>query len=158
MATQTSMLDEQGNFHWNYLKCKDLQVPSQENFKTFHVYREGQVLVRGGSAAELRRLCEELNLKGDGEPGTSRDMGQLKAAGCLIEVVNDDAAFVAARTAYYVESSRRESDFKRALFEREGLSDNPKVEACYSKAYERGHSVGLAEVASIFIDLAELIR
>lgn len=158
MTTQTAMLDEHGNFNWDYLKCKDLQYPSPENFRTCHVYRDGQVLVRGGIAADLRRLCVELKLKDDSEPAPSRDITQLKAAGCLIEMVNDDASFVAARTVYHDESSRREGEFKRALFEREGLTGNSKVEACYSKAYERGHSAGLAEVANIFIDLADLIR
>lgn len=158
MENQNSIMDADGGFKWDYLQCKDLKYPSPENFWAKHVYRGGAVLVRAGTAADLRNLCDKLSLKYDGETSPSRDMNLLKAAGCLVEQVFDDAAFLAARTAYHAETSRREVDFKRALFEREGLTDNPRVEACYSKAYERGHSTGFSEVANIFIDLADLIR
>ena len=158
MDNQHSIMDANGGFKWDYLQCKDLQYPSPEHFRTNHVYRGGQVLARFGTVVDLRNLCTELGLKAGGDTSLGRDISLLKAAGCLVEQVSDDTAFIAARTAYHTETSRREVDFKRALFEREGLTDNPKVEACYSKAYERGHSAGLAEVANIFIDLADLIR
>ncbi len=132
--------------------------PSPENFKTTHVYGDGYVLLRHATAEDLHQMCIERGYKREDEAASSRDLGLLKNAGLVLETVTNDKNFYAARTAYHAESSRREADFRVALFAREGLTDNPKVDACYSKAYERSHSAGLAEVANTFIDLADLIR
>ena len=50
-----------------------------------------------------------------------------------------------------------EEEFKQALFEDLGISDNPKRELLYSKAYEMGHSSGFSNIYSYASDLVELI-
>jgi hypothetical protein len=47
--------------------------------------------------------------------------------------------------------------FKTDLFEDLGIQDHPKKELLYSKAWERGHAHGFAEVYNHACDLAELI-
>jgi hypothetical protein len=158
MTATTDILDLDGHFKWDYLKCHDLTYPSLDDFKTTHVYKDGEVILRGGTPDQVHALCVERKLKDAAEPASSRDRGLLRNAEYVLETTTNDADFYAARSAYHEESSRREVGFKVALFEREGLTDNPKVELLYSKAYERSHSAGLAEVANTFIDLAELIR
>jgi hypothetical protein len=146
------------SFEWDYLRCADLKYPVATDFQMMHVYRNGAVVLRQGSHADVHSLCVQNGLKKDSEVACAKDLGLLREAGYLVEAQEDSAAFYAARTEYHKESSRRQASFKQALFEREGLSDNPRAELCYSKAYERSHSKGLAEVANTFIDLAELIR
>lgn len=158
MTHENDILDPHGAFQWNYLKCTDLRYPALNDFRTHHVYGDGYVVLRHATAAEVHLACVERDYKKADEPASSRDLSLLKSAGLVVQTVTNDAAFLAARSAYHAESARREADFKVALFAREGLADNPKAEACYSKAYERSHSVGLAEVANTFIDLADLIR
>jgi hypothetical protein len=158
MAPENDILDPSGSFKWDFLQCKDLAYPSPGNFKTHHVYGDGYVLLRHATALEVHGMCVERDYKKADEPVSGRDLNLLTSAGLVVQTVTDDAAFIAARSAYHAESARREADFKVALFAREGLTDNPKVEACYSKAYERSHATGLADVANTFIDLADLIR
>jgi hypothetical protein len=51
-----------------------------------------------------------------------------------------------------------EVEFKAELLKRLELEGNPKADKLYSMAWDRGHSSGLSEVASIAENLAELIR
>lgn len=146
------------SFEWDYLRCADLKYPVADDFQLVHIYRNGEVVIRSGALSTVHALCVEQGLKQSTESATLKDLNLLRDAGYLVEVHEDRAAFYAARTEYHQESSRRQAAFKLALFEREGLTDNPRAELCYSKAYERSHSKGLAEVANTFIDLAELIR
>jgi hypothetical protein len=154
----TDVLDNDGHFRWEYLKCMDLVYPAPDDFKTTHVYKDGEVVLKHGTPAQVHELCVERKLKDAAEVASARDLGLLRNAGFVLETHTNDAAFYAARAAYHDESARREVEFKAALFAREDLTNNPKVELLYSKAYERSHSTGLAEVANTFIDLAELIR
>jgi hypothetical protein len=158
MTATIDILDPDGQFNWDYLKCLDLDYPSLEGFKTTHVYKNGAVVLNAATATAVHELCVESKLKSTAAAASSRDLGLLQSAGYVLESATNSAAFYAARNAYHAESARRESNFKMVLIAREGLTDNPKVELCYSKAYEQAHSAGLAEVANKFIDLAELIR
>jgi hypothetical protein len=146
------------SFEWDYLRCADLKYPVSTDFQMMHVYRSGEVILRDSTSAAIHVLCVQNGLKNSTEQAGSKDLGLLRDAGYLVEVQEDSAAFYAARTEYHNESSRRQVAFKQALFEREGLTGNPRAELCYSKAYERSYSKGLDEVANTFIDLAELIR
>lgn len=156
--TNSSLDAAAESFQWNYLRCADLKYPVASDFQLIHVYRGGEVLLKNGTQDLVHSFSVEQGLKKHAEAPGPKDISLLREAGYLIEVTEDTPAFYAARTAYHNESSRRQAAFKAALFEREGVADNPRAELCYSKAYERSHSKGLAEVANTFIDLAELIR
>lgn len=154
----TENMEQADSFEWDYLRCADLKYPVAADFQKMHVYRAGAVVTRNCPPEGLHALCVQLGLKKHIDAPGSRDIALLQNSGYLVEAVDDSAAFYTARTVYHRESSRRQAAFKQALFEREGLTDNPRAELCYDKAYERSHSKGLAEVANTFIDLAELIR
>lgn len=62
------------------------------------------------------------------------------------------------KDAYQEETIRVNALFKQDVFDDLGISDNPKRELLWSKAYERGHSAGMHEVYLIADDLVELIR
>lgn len=48
--------------------------------------------------------------------------------------------------------------FKKELFDELGISDNPKREMLFSKAWEQGHGCGYAEVYNYACDLVDLIQ
>ena len=48
--------------------------------------------------------------------------------------------------------------FKKELFDELGISDNPKREMLFSKAWEQGHGCGYAEVYNYARDLVDLIQ
>ena len=62
-----------------------------------------------------------------------------------------------AMLEYKKEEARLLEIFKNDAFEYLGISDNPKRELLYSKAWEEGHSSGLREVFEWMEDLSELI-
>ncbi len=62
------------------------------------------------------------------------------------------------RDAYHAEESRLTEMFKTDLYEEYGVSDNPKRNVLFSKAWSMGHSSGLNEVLNYFDDLVELIQ
>lgn len=62
------------------------------------------------------------------------------------------------RAAYIEEGTRLNEAFRTALFEEYDVTNNPKVEQCYSLAYEFGHGSGHNEVAIYFADLVVLIK
>lgn len=50
------------------------------------------------------------------------------------------------------------SAFKKELLKKLEIEKHPKADLLYSMAYERGHSSGFLEIATIASGLAELIR
>ena len=59
---------------------------------------------------------------------------------------------------YRDETFNLQDKFKEDLFVEYKVENNPKRELLYSKAWQRGHSAGLNEVALHFSDLVELIQ
>lgn len=62
-----------------------------------------------------------------------------------------------ARRKYRAEMTKIQDDFQNALYEEYGVKDHPKREKMYSKAWERGHSSGYAQVESEFEEIVELM-
>jgi len=59
--------------------------------------------------------------------------------------------------AYREDEGRLREEFKQDLFEELGITQNPKREALWSKAWGEGHHAGLGEVLSEASDLVDLI-
>jgi len=67
------------------------------------------------------------------------------------------AQFKTDRNAWYQESTRLREEFKKDLFEELGITGHPKAEQFYSMCYEKNHSSGLSDVASIARDFVDLL-
>lgn len=52
----------------------------------------------------------------------------------------------------------RMEEFKNDLFEELGITNNPKREKLFNKAWEHGHAYGFYEVYNVACDLVELIE
>lgn len=59
--------------------------------------------------------------------------------------------------AHNAENARIAAEFRKDLFDDLGITDNPKRDLLYAKAYERGHSSGYSEIANVAYDLVDLI-
>lgn len=62
---------------------------------------------------------------------------------------------------YYQHLAREQEildSFKADLLAEHGVTNNPKAEMAYQKAWEHGHHAGLQEVAIYFEDFVELIK
>lgn len=67
-------------------------------------------------------------------------------------------AFRVELAHYHAISAALEAEFKSDLEAYFGVSNHPKRDLLYHKAWERGHSAGLSEVANVYSDLVELIQ
>ena len=68
------------------------------------------------------------------------------------------AAYDAARREHGAESGRLTALLQADLEAEYGVTGHPKAELLWSKAYDRGHSSGMGEVISVWVDLVELIQ
>lgn len=59
---------------------------------------------------------------------------------------------------YQTEYQSNIQRFKQDLFDELSISDNPKRELLYAKAWDHGHSAGLYDVYNVAQDLVELIE
>jgi hypothetical protein len=78
-------------------------------------------------------------------------------ATAVLEKATRDAAYKEAKTAYNAETARLMQQFKADMFEDLGITDNPKADKLYAKAWDYGHSSGLREVYNYAADLVDLI-
>ena len=58
---------------------------------------------------------------------------------------------------YYAKDKELADQFKVDLYEEYGVTNNPKNDLLFSKAYELGHSAGYQEIENYFSDLVDLI-
>lgn len=70
----------------------------------------------------------------------------------------EQEAYKAKREAYNAETNRQLERFEADLAKEHGVETHPKRGALWSKAWERGHSAGLTEVALDYEDLVELLQ
>lgn len=77
---------------------------------------------------------------------------------CVVETEVDGVAYKLAIDAYHAAEQAVYDNFKNDLFADLGISDNPRRQVLFSKAWERGHSSGLREIYNVACDLVELIE
>ncbi len=148
------------------LRGKDLIYPTKEHYSIMHVYRYGNILATittENVAKEAMRLDNHLMVlhKIDTGVGLSHDFskirGDFKKLGIAYEIEVDVETFNHASDEYRDTINYRIGIFKKELYEYHGVTDNPKADAVYERAYDRGHSSGFNEVSSNFGDLVDLI-
>ena len=148
------------------LRGKDLIYPTKEDYARIYVYFRGNVLANittGNIGEEAKRLDEYLATQDihTGIMGLSHNFSkikvELKKLGLTIETDIDQDALSYAKNEYGAAISKRIDAFRKELYEYYGVTDNPKADAVYDKAYDHGHSAGFGEVAAYFGDLVDLI-
>lgn len=70
----------------------------------------------------------------------------------LIKIVNERCEYQKQREIELF------NEFKQDLFEELEITDNPKRDLLFEKAWDRGHSYGFYEVYNTALDLVELIK
>ncbi len=84
------------------------------------------------------------------------EFAAVKAA--LAKYEADMATYKATRDAYNAENSRLQTKFREDVEAENGMTDHPKRDLLWSKAWERGHSSGFSDVLSAYDDLVELVK
>ena len=123
------------NFDTKY--TSKVSYPRIAEYKRYFVYRKGEVIFKG--------TAQEFNKQ------------KLDKSG-VVEEVLDEEKYREAIRLYHKDQERLNEEFQTELFALHGVTGNPKAQTCYGIAYERGHSGGYGEVASVFAELVELIK
>jgi hypothetical protein len=114
-----------------------LPFPNKADFTIVHGYKAGVVVF----SIPLKDITDEL-----------------KASASITENVTDKEAYEAARAAFRAETAALNEKFRDDLYDEYGVTGHPKAAMVFDKAWERGHSEGLENVANHFSDLVELIQ
>lgn len=122
-----------------YYSTRTLSYPSKDDFGTVYVYRGGRTVYQGPLS-------------------TWSEHKEQYAVGFTIEKEYDRDAWLNARAVYNTEGARLAEEFKRDLFEDNGVTDNPKAEKAYTIAYNMAGSHGYSDIKDAFEDLVELIK
>ncbi len=148
------------------LSGKDLSYPQKKEFTTLYVYHRGTVLaiINATNIVEeatiLDAKLEELGIA-VGNKGLPENISELPqklfSLGVVVEKVVNTDVYRMAKDGHDTIIRARVSEWKKELYEYYGVTDNPKADAVYEKAYDRGHSYGYGEVSSSFGNLVDLI-
>lgn len=124
-----------------------LPMPCKPDYTTTFYYSKGKV--------EAIEKPGYRPIRPDANGGT--EVSRTALAHCVTEKVLDEDAYAKAQWAYNNEKALLMEQFVRDLYADLGISNHPKRERLFSKAWERGHAYGLSEVYSVAQDLVELI-
>jgi hypothetical protein len=115
--------------------------PIREDYTTYYFYHKGESVKIEPNGPNKKDLIDYYHNKG-----------------WIKERHFDEEAYKEA-LEYFREGEREvEREFKKDLFEKLGIEDNPKKDKLYDKAYEMGHSGGFTEIYNYAVDLVELIE
>lgn len=133
---------------FEYYSNRDLYYPSKADFK------EQKLFVKTPVASGMNNILEYLNLSDVDDISKYLKINSQY----IIETFYNEEAYKESLKQYRTISNARDAEFRRELFEEAGVTDNPKADILFSKAWEQGHSSGYSEVYNIFYDLLELIQ
>lgn len=88
----------------------------------------------------------------------TKDAKFCQSCGKPLDYDAREMAYREKRKEYWREDGLLFSQFKCDLEAENGMADNPKREALFSKAWEHGHSSGLCDVLFWYEDLLELVK
>ena len=126
---------------FEYYSKHEVPYPTKSEYtKTFY-YKNGE---RVGASYPASGLYTDLSPE------------ELKQ--CVKETVLDEKAYKKKLSEWRVSESKLLMEFKKDLFEDLGITNNPKNELLFSKAWEHGHSAGFHEVYGYACDLVALIE
>ena len=131
----------------NFDKYKPtLPYPVQTHVR--YIYEKGKCTHKLYTEEEYRTYVDEWRAKNNtriGSPTNER-------------VETNVTKYKKLKREYEAEERRLMEQFQTDLYEEFGVTDNPKRELLYSKAWDEGHYAGLSEVYCVFRNMVDLIQ
>jgi hypothetical protein len=121
---------------YDYYRTTSVSIPKQDDYLTIYYYRKGVMV-------GMKRQFDD-----DFEPPKN----------CVEEKVLDEISFNAHMKHYQEENLRLQNEFRNDLIEQYKMSNHPKANQLFNKAWDMGCSGGLEEVEYYFRDLVELFQ
>jgi hypothetical protein len=121
----------------SYYQTTSVSIPKQDDYMTIYYYRKGVMVgMKVGPQEE------------DFEPPKR----------CVEEKVLDEVSYNAHLNHYYEEQDKLKNQFREDLIAEYHMTNHPKANKIFDKAWELGHSKGHEEVEYYFQDLTELFQ
>jgi hypothetical protein len=120
----------------SYYQTTSVSIPKQDDYMTIYYYRKGVMV-------GIKRQFDE-----DFEPPKR----------CVEEKVLDEVSYSAHMDHYYEEQDKLKNQFREDLIAEYHMTNHPKANKIFDKAWELGHSKGHEEVEYYFQDLTELFQ
>jgi hypothetical protein len=122
-----------------YYSTNPVPYPSRKEFTEVYAYKKGETVFHG----TLPEFEIWENQKGN--------------TAATNEKIIDENGYKKAYAAYREKDYDLKQEFQADLLEEYGVTDHPKAELCFQKAWDEGHSCGYESVKGCFDDLVELI-
>ena len=121
---------------FSYYQTTSVSIPKQDDYTTIYYYKQGVMV-------GMKRQFED-----DFQPPKN----------CVEEKVLDESSYNAHMKHYQEENLRLQNEFRRDLIKKYNMSNHPKANKLFDKAWDMGCSNGLEEVEYCFCDLLELFQ
>jgi hypothetical protein len=120
-----------------YYQTTSVSIPRQDDYMTIYYYRKGVMVgMKVGKVED------------DFQPPEN----------CVEETVLDEVSYNAHMKHYHEERQRLENEFREDLIDKYKMTNHPKANKLFDKAWEYGESSGLWEVEDYFMSIIELFQ
>jgi len=118
----------------SYYRETSVSIPKQDDYMTIYYYKKGVT------------VGMKLQFNDEFEP----------PKGCVEEKVLDEVSYNAHMKLYQEENLRLQNEFRRNLIDKYSMTNHPKADVIFDKAWDIGCSSGLESVMYYFRDIMEL--
>ena len=119
----------------SYYRETSVSIPKQDDYMTIYYYKKGVMV-----GMKVGKPDEDFR----------------PPRGCVEEKVLDEISYNSHMKLYQEENLRLQNEFRRDLIEKYKMTNHPKADVIFDKAWDIGCSSGLESVDYYFQDLKEL--
>jgi hypothetical protein len=119
-----------------YYRTTSVSIPLKDDYMTIYYYKKGVMV-------GIKKQFET-----DYEP----------PKGCVEEKVLDEVSYSAHMKHYEEENKRLKDEFRRDLIAEYEMTNHPKANKIFDKAWELGRSSGYKEIEYYFQDLVSIVK
>jgi hypothetical protein len=120
----------------SYYQKTSVSIPKQDDYMTIYYYRKGVMV-------GMKRQFDE-----DFQPPKN----------CVEEKVLDEVSYNAHMKLYQEENRKLQDEFRGDLIEKYKMTNHPKANKIFNKAWDLGCSLGLDSVEDYFKELIDLFE
>ena len=121
---------------FSYYQKTSVSIPKEDDYMTIYYYRKGVMV------GMKRQFDDEF------QPPKN----------CVQEYVLDEVSYNSHLKHYHEEKKRLQDEFRRDLIEHYGITEHPKADKIFNKAWDMGCSSGYQAIQDYFEDFVELFK
>jgi hypothetical protein len=121
---------------YSYYQKTSVSIPKKDDYMTIYYYRKGVMV------GMKRQFDEDFQAPN----------------GCVEEYVLDEISYNAHLKHYHGEIVKLQNEFRRDLISKYSMTNHPKADKIFEKAWELSSGSDLHEVEDYFMSLVELVK